>query len=258
MRFFLIRHGQSLANVDFDVYKQVADHDIKLTEKGLEESKQIGLKLLNFLNAEKSNKESNINDKLKNDLLNVFKNFTSGYPGVDNIVDSINGDAFKIWNSPYLRARETSNIVSGILKNTFRVEDPLLSEQQYGLFNGLTDSQISELYPNEFNMFKLQTGISGNFFSRIPMGESPFDVYCRLRVFIEKLYRQEDMVTNHIIICHGAVVKLLSMALLDKPFEYYDSESEPGNCFVRLIEYSPTYSGVGSCEYVDRGYIIKP
>jgi broad specificity phosphatase PhoE len=237
MRFFLIRHGQSLANFDYNIYKQVADHDIKLTEKGVEQSKQIGFKLLKLLNTEKVSK--------------YIINKPSERQGINDVFDSITENSFKIWNSPYLRARQTSNIIKDILRCSSCIEDPLLSEQQYGLFNGLTDEQISELYPNEFSMFKLQTGVSGNFFSRIPMGESPFDVYCRLRLFIEKIYRQEDMITDHIIVCHGAVMRLLSMALLDKSFEYYDSEPEPGNCFVKLIQ-SFSYN------YVDYGYIIKP
>ena len=256
MRFFLIRHGQSLANVDFTIYKQVADHDIELTEKGREDSKQAGIKLLKFLNSEKDN-INNINDKLKNDIMNVFKNLTSGYPGVDNIVNSINSNSVKIWTSPYLRARETFTIINDILKKQNYSEEPLLSEQQYGLFNGLTDAQISQLYPDEFAMFKLQIGINGDFFSRIPMGESPFDVYCRLSTFLEKLYRQDDMINDHIIICHGAVIKVLSMLLLNKGFEYYNSEPEPENCSVRLIESSSSGLDVLPSKYVDRGYIIK-
>jgi 2,3-bisphosphoglycerate-dependent phosphoglycerate mutase len=253
MNIFLVRHGESLANIDFNVYKTIADHEIRLSEKGVKQSEDISLKLYDYLIKNKSNSPE---DKIKSNILNMLVGVVNVSPELSKTLDNYTNGC-KVWNSPYFRARETAKIISNKLGlNGVMFEDPLLGEQQYGLFNGLTVEEQSEKYLNEYNAFKLQSGINGEFFARYPLGESAFDVYCRLRVFIERLNRDENVISNHIIVCHGVVLNLFVMIFLNRAFESFGNEDIPGNCFVRLIESSFEYSE--SPQYTDYGYIIRP
>lgn len=44
-RLILIRHGESLANTDHNVYATMPDNKIPLTEKGIKQARYIGKKL---------------------------------------------------------------------------------------------------------------------------------------------------------------------------------------------------------------------
>ena len=68
---------------------------------------------------------------------------------------------FKVWISPYKRTRDTAEIISSSFSLSLilnckieKKESIFLSEQQFGLFEGLPTSAISSLYPNEFNYFE--------------------------------------------------------------------------------------------------------
>jgi broad specificity phosphatase PhoE len=49
MKLILIRHGQSEANVDKNVYLKIFDHNIPLSEQGRQEAKELGLSLYESL-----------------------------------------------------------------------------------------------------------------------------------------------------------------------------------------------------------------
>lgn len=55
-------------------------------------------------------------------------------------------------------------------------EDITLNEQQFGLFDSITNEQRQAMYPNENAEYIRQVTNQGKFYARLPMGESPFDV----------------------------------------------------------------------------------
>ena len=81
IRVFLVRHGQSEANLDWAVNQRVADHAIKLTEDGLKQAVEAGKFLAGYF------KEQFASDKWG-----------------DPLIPSI-----RLWNSPYQRTRQTSD-----------------------------------------------------------------------------------------------------------------------------------------------------
>ncbi|CAF3312180.1 unnamed protein product [Rotaria socialis] len=100
-RIFLVRHGESQANVDTTLYARVADHDIELTEKGRKQALAAGQKLQSVIGKE-----------------SVY-----------------------IYMSPYKRSKQTwSNIRKAFspLQIITEREDPRLREQEFGNLADLT------------------------------------------------------------------------------------------------------------------------
>ena len=52
IRVHLVRHGESHGNIDREIHRNVADHAIPLSERGLQQAKEAGRWLENCLNSE--------------------------------------------------------------------------------------------------------------------------------------------------------------------------------------------------------------
>lgn len=115
-KIFLIRHGQSTANVDEQVYLQVFDHNIPLTELGQKQAEKTGKDLLKILD----NKE-----------VNVFY-------------------------SPYKRTTQTWNSIqkelNGVKLKSIE-ENPMLREQEHKFFKDMMDSKQKKEEQKEFGIF---------------------------------------------------------------------------------------------------------
>lgn len=112
MIVYLVRHGQSEANLDREVYLRTFDHNIALTAKGKYQAKRAGERL---------------RKKLKD------------FSGVT------------FFHSPYLRAKQTFKEiyekVSEINISINIYETPLVREQEWKLFDSISDSnrKINEM-----------------------------------------------------------------------------------------------------------------
>ena len=84
----LLRHGESLANQDHQIYYKIPDNQIPLTEKGKEQAKLAGKELQ----------------------------------------DDSERSPFKIIHSPWQRAKDTALEVSSIIRYSQIIEDPLIFE----------------------------------------------------------------------------------------------------------------------------------
>ncbi|MDR0449216.1 MAG: histidine phosphatase family protein, partial [Rickettsiales bacterium] len=164
---FLMRHGNSEANRDIKVYHAIPDHAIKLSPRGIDDAKNAGV---------------------------AFKHLLS--------TGSIKIEAGDIrsWNSPYERTRETlGGFMDGLdMPGFFRDarEDILLTEQRFGLFDGLTDEECLEKYPEEARKFNLCKEHSGWFYAQPPNGESRFDVCVRVRQYFGTIIRDAEKSVN--------------------------------------------------------------
>ena len=115
MHIFLIRHGESVANIGDNYIKRIPDHLVSLTDDGKKQAAQNGKWLANYCH-----------DK------------------------NINLSSARIWRSPYLRTRQTSEEFNNFLKITDIREDITLTEQQFGLFDSVPEEDWGRLYPCEF------------------------------------------------------------------------------------------------------------
>lgn len=221
---FLVRHGESLGNVDKDIHRTHADHAIPLSDKGHEQAVAAGKYL-------------------------------------DKFFDRSDPIRPRLWVSPYLRTRQTAD---GIERGMGTVDGPwgensvprildrrehlALCEQQFGLFDGIPDEDLPKLYPDEHAHYKKQEEFEGRFWARMPMGESRWDVAMRVHQAFGTWHRDAERhgVQDLIVVSHGVTVRCIVMRWLHLPFEWIEKERNPKNCSIRLIQNGE-----------DKGYIYE-
>lgn len=204
MRIFLIRHGQSIANIEKNP-KGIPDPEIHLTDRGEEQANRCGIFLANYI------KENNIS--------------------LDNT---------RMWYSPFMRTTQTAEIINGHLgfdKRHFYPDDNLV-EQLYGLFDGRPYEEWKNIDPAAFKHYDKYYNWKNKFFVKFPMGESPFDVEQRIQLFFETIHRdlKEDGVDQLFIVTHGTTLRIFVKRWMHYHYKWFENEKNPGNCFVRLIE----------------------
>lgn len=213
MRIFLIRHGESTCNSGDNYVSRLPDHLVPLTEKGEKQAEEGGKWLAKYCE--------------------------------ENGVDLTNA---RIWRSPFKRTRQTSDIFNESLKIGSVLEDVTLTEQQYGLFDAVPEEKWGELYPVEFAEYQRQKTNSGRFYARTPLGESPFDVAIRVQQFIEVIKKDNEKkgVDTLFVFAHGTVMRTFLLRWFHYSPEWYETEKNPRNCYIREIT-----------EDLDKGYIYK-
>lgn len=260
MRIFLIRHGESQANVEANLHQLVPDHDIALSADGMEQAQEGGHTLKKYLQEHPAQIGSAAVAQAASGLIqNLGALLTQDQNALKQMQEAQKQmTKARLWNSPYRRARETARIIGGIIDEHVldRREDVLLCEQQFGLFDGIPQEEQAVKFPEESKCFEHQKKSNGKFWARFPMGESPFDTACRLRQYFGTIKRDEDDkgIADHIIVCHGTVLKLFTMMWLHKKYEWFGAEPGPGNCAIRVLERAA--DGPRAGHYVDSGYIF--
>ena len=236
MRIFLVRHGQSESNVDRSLNAKIADHAIDLTEEGCEQAAEAGRGLAAYF-AE----------------VPELQWKAGGYgSGLKHI---------RMWNSPYTRTRQTADILEGtcLRKNSpvrenwpswihDRRESLLLAEQQMGLFDGLSDAEREQKYPEHFAYYEKCKAFEGKLWPKMPMGESRFEVAQRVHQAFGTFHRDaaRHKIENLVIIGHGTTNRAFTMMWLHHPYEWMHQERNPKNCSIRLLE-----------DGEDKGYIFE-
>jgi 2,3-bisphosphoglycerate-dependent phosphoglycerate mutase len=213
MKIFLIRHGESIQNTNENV-DNLPDHAIHLTERGKAQADAAGAFLKTYIE--------------------------------ENQIDLSKA---RLWISPYRRTRETAALVNAPIGIDNTLEDFRLVEQQFGLFDGVLDEEIPIKYPNEHAFFERTRQFQGKFYARYPQGESAFDVAIRVKSFIGSMVRdyEKQGLENLFIVSHGLTNRILIQSWLKHAPEWLDSERNPKNCSVRLIE-----------DREDKGYLFIP
>jgi 2,3-bisphosphoglycerate-dependent phosphoglycerate mutase len=221
MQLYLVRHGETTANIDKSVYKTTADHAVPLSPLGHEQAKAAGLKL---------------RDQFYNPLVGV----------------SLGGaKPVRIWSSPYKRTRETAQHIMDVLKDTPGIKPDYrehinLCEQQYGLFDGIPDEELFIHYPDEAAHYKKCEDHEGKFWARMPLGESRFDVAVRVHQAFGSWIRdaQKHNINHLIVVTHGVTMRAIVMQWLHLTPEWFEAEKNPANCAIRHIS-----------DNVDNGYL---
>ena len=202
MHIFLIRHGESMANVGENFEKRLPDHLVSLTDKGKSQAYEQGAWLAEYC------KKNNV------DLSNA-----------------------RIWRSPYLRTRQTSEEFNKSLGIKDIKEDVTLIEQQFGLFDSVPKEEWGVKYEIEYDEFLRQSQNQGKFYARLPLGESPFDVAIRIHQFMGTIYRDYERhgVDTLFVFTHGTTLRTFLMRWFHYSPEWYQAEKNPKNCWIREI-----------------------
>lgn len=203
MHIFLIRHGESVANVGDNYINRVPDHLVSLTERGKEQARENGEWLAEYC------RENQIN----------FSNA-------------------RIWRSPYLRTRQTCDEFNKYFNISDIREDITLIEQQFGLFDSVPEDEWGILYPAEFAEYERQRANYGKFYARLPLGESPFDVAIRVHQFMGTIHRdfEKHGVNTLFIFTHGTTLRTFLLRWFHYSPEWYHEERNPKNCWIREIK----------------------
>ena len=203
-RIFLVRHGESISNIDNSVHLDTADHAVPLSDKGKLQAVHAGRFLQKYIR--------DIDDNMQ----------------------------CRLWTSPYTRTRQTSDgIEAGSTDIIFdRKEHINLCEQQFGLFDGFEDDELAKRFPAEFKHYKKCEEDQGRFWARMPLGESRFDVAIRVHQAFGTFHRDCDRygVENIIVVCHGVTLRAFMMQWMHLTPEWFDEERNPGNTWIRFID----------------------
>lgn len=217
---YLVRHGQSLANIDKAIHASLPDHKIPLSALGTEQAARAG-------------------------------NFLAGH-----LADRQGLEArLRIWTSPYLRTRQTMEALRGPLESQEFAhidtrEHINLCEQQFGLFDGIPDEELPERFPLEHAHYALAARHEGRFWPRMPLGESRFDVAVRVHQAFGTFHRDAERhgIENIIVVCHGVTLRAFVMQWRHLPFEWFEAQPNPGNCDIYHL---------GATEDEDLGFVWR-
>jgi len=227
---YFVRHGETPANKDRSVYKNQADHTIRLTETGVVQAKKAGCFLLDHL----------LHRQMEE------------------------GDDFgriRLYHSPYYRTRETAFHILDALGEGFDYEngeltyreDPLIFEQKAGVFDGMDSEEYAQEFPSESADYNKNTRHNGKAYAGVPLGESIIDVVARTKHFFGTVADDAVYKGIHtaIVVTHGVTLRAIVGRWMKYVPEWLDAEMNPGNCWVRHI------SGDGIIGYKDDGYIYS-
>ena len=146
------------------------------------------------------------------------------------IAGLIGDGTFGVFSSPYVRTEQTTNaMLEGIGRApVFDYQDPELREQEYGNMPLTDESEANRAFRKRF----------GYFFYRFPEGESCADVYDRMALFLDSLYRRFDRPScpeNIIIVSHGTAIKCFLARWYHWSIERFESIGQLPNCHVSLM-----------------------
>jgi len=196
----LVRHDQSIANIDPSVYKKQPDHTIPLVDPDSPRLKAAGAALAAL-----------------------------GLPAAETVS----------WCSTYLRCRQTESAVlthafGEAHAQIRRRETFLVREQDFGEWDGLTDEEAKERLTASWLKRQTLTDNLGRFYFRYPNGESRADVVMRTMTFFGKLHRSDYK--HHLVFLHGVSQRAFRMAWMNLPVDWFEEEANPPNASVLVIQ----------------------
>ncbi|KAL6765787.1 histidine phosphatase superfamily [Haematococcus lacustris] len=202
-RIILMRHAESLGNVERHTYSIQPDHSVPLTDRGRLQAIGAGKELRSLLEA--------------------------AYPP---------DQPYRVFimTSPYCRTLETTDMLLDAFTEQQVVgvrQAVQLREQDFGNFQEPT--KISQDL-NDRNKF-------GRFYFRFPNGESGADVYDRLTIFEDHLTRDMLMgrfaSTNLVLVTHGLTLRIFLMRWFHWSVDEFLRIYNPGNAEPVVIERLP-------------------
>ncbi|MBX4954522.1 histidine phosphatase family protein [Rhizobium lentis] len=207
MRLFLVRHGESLGNINEQAYRQFGDHNVPLTQWGYRQAVEAGGSIASYLKA---------------------------LPRAET-------GKLHVWYSPFLRTRQSKDALLEALPESVIGdvrEDYLLREQDFGLFTEIYDhAERKQKFPEEFEKWARLRSNNGKFYARPPDGESRADVAQRVRLFLQTVMREAESGDHNVaIVGHGVTNRAVEMNFLHRSVDWFERSDNPGNADVTLVE----------------------
>lgn len=148
----------------------------------------------------------------------------------ERIAELLQGESFGVFCSPYCRTIQTKDaMLAGMGRAPmFDYQDPSLREQEYGNMPSAEDNAANRAFRDKF----------GYFFYRFPNGESCADVYDRMALFLDSLYRRferESCPENIVIVSHGTAIKCFLTRWYHWSVEKFETLPQLPNCHVSVM-----------------------
>lgn len=200
LALFVLRHGESLGQVDISAYKTIGDDKIPLTARG----------------------------KLQ---------AIAGGRILSALAEQIGFSDMRIITSTGQRSTRTALELFNALDPSHLPTlsyDTRLDKQKFGKFDGLfTSAERRAVHPRDYKIYETHLQAEGLFHARPPQGESIGDVQARVSDFIDNL-KGTHMPT--ILVTHGTNALCIENALLDRGEEWVlgGIDTRP-NCSIRLL-----------------------
>lgn len=189
-KIILVRHGESLGNVEESAYSRIPDWKIPLTEKGKLQARKVGI----------------------------------------DIKELIKDEPIAVYCSPYLRTKQTLFEMMKALKDNPLIiarEEPRLTEQQFGNFQ---HTQHMNIYKNDRSRFgrfyyRFPQGEAGlDVFNRVTLF-----IGTLFREWERENSSQKLADTNIIIVTHGLTLRLFLMRWFHYSVTEFEKTDNPRN-----------------------------
>ena len=222
---YLIRHGESEANLDKSINARIADHAIALSAEGHRQAADGAGRALAAM-----------------------------------LADVPAGDGIQMYHSPYLRTEQTADAIKSALPlhvlrehHGFVDEESIfLRELEFGLFDGVPDEDLPSRFPLEHAQYEKAKRFEGEFYAQMPLGESRCRVAERVHSFFGTLHRDIERhgVRHAIIVSHGVTLRQFAMMWCKLGVRWVEREKNPANCSIRIIRGT-------QIDPADNGYAFK-
>lgn len=219
-KLVLIRHGQSMGNVDETFYATTPDNAMPLTDLGWEQARKAGTILKNKIITPGESVHFIVSPYVR--TVETFHGIVSAWcdPDTDLEIKSIRDHNRKV-NAWYTRLTEL-----GLTWN----EDSRIREQDFGNYQ---TPEVTKRAKEERHRF-------GAFYYRFNNGESGSDVFDRVSTFLDSLWRsfETNKSQNYVLVTHGIVLRVLMARYFRYTISQLNMLANPRNCEMVVLGHS--------------------
>jgi len=232
-RIILLRHGESLGNVDDTAYSTIPDWKIPLTRRGERQALRAAKDIAELLDGESLFT-----------YCSPYKRAIGTWDIIEDYLEDNNRKSTdKTDGTTSSEERDCKSKKTGVEIIGMR-EEPRVAEQQFGNFQN----------PHKVRTAKAERRTFGRFYFRFPDGESGLDVYSRCSSFLATLSRDIKHIDkqysyihrddnegektstkcalanmNILVVCHGLTLRLLLMRYFRLSVEEFESSYNSQN-----------------------------
>mmetsp|Transcript_5328 Transcript_5328/g.12645 ORF Transcript_5328/g.12645 Transcript_5328/m.12645 type:complete len:779 (-) Transcript_5328:15-2351(-) len=210
-KLVLIRHGQSMGNVDETYYAKISDNAMPLTDLGWEQGRKAGTILKDKIITPGESVHFIVSPYVR--TVETFHGIVSAWCDPESEEFATIKDRNRKVNAWYERLTEL-----GLTWN----EDSRIREQDFGNYQN----------PEQTRKAKEERHRFGAFYYRFHNGESGSDVYDRVSTFLDSLWRsfETNKSQNYVLVTHGIVLRVLMARYFRYTITQLNTLANPRNC----------------------------
>jgi broad specificity phosphatase PhoE len=212
----LIRHGQSMGNINEDLYSAIPDNAMPLTKLGWEQARAAGRHLRSMLSDRGQSPHFIVSPYTR--TVETFHGLASAWCDPDEFRHVRDRDQ-------RLAAWYTRLLEMGLTWH----EDPRIREQDFGNYQ---NSSVIKQAKKDRHRF-------GAFYYRFPHGESASDVFDRISTFLDSLWRSFDVNQSrvYVIVTHGIAIRVLLARYFRYTISQFSMLANPRNCEMVVLRH---------------------